>query len=228
MAVSNESLMAKLFKWTTITEYNGVKFYQRIVGDSVLDDARREALLAARKLRRSLRDVDSTEYLIYLDPLEDLSDEELKTGIVAMAMRDVMREYMQTTPRPSLDPISDNPTQEEQENYEAAKQERDDTYVNDMTAYVEDWQKGFEKTLEPRDHTALMNLAKKYRVDQACEQEYSDAFEDHVVSASIYTDDKYKTRLFTLEQYKELPSELKLLLRNAYNNITIDPDTLKN
>src|SRR6185369_12635007 len=209
MAISNDALMAKLFKWTTTVEYNGVKFYQRIVGDSVIDDARREALLESRKLRRELCDTDSSDYLIYLDPLEDLDDTELRESVIIVAMRDIMREYLQNTPRPAILELPDNPSQELQEEYEAAHEEREKNYLADMTAHVDNWRVDFEKTLEGKDRNMIMGLAKKYRVDQACEDRFTQVFEDHVVCASIYADDKYKTRMFMLEQYKELPAELK-------------------
>lgn len=228
MAISNDALMAKLFKWTTKVTYNDVVFYLRIVGDAVLDDARREGLLASRKLRRDLRDVDTTDYLIYIDPLEDLDDGELRDVIIGSAMRDVMREYLQTTPRPSLPTLPDNPSQEDQEEYESAKLERENDYISNMTESVEGWRKDFEKTLDGKERAHLMNMARKHTTDYACEQRFTEVFEDRVVASSIYSDDKYKARTFTVEQYQELPSELKTLLRNAYNNITIDPDSLKN
>lgn len=225
---STDALMAKLFKWTTKIEYNGIVFYQRIVGDAVIDDARQEALLEASKMRRNLRNPDSTEYLIYLDVLEDLEDSEIRDNITGAAIRDTMREYIQSTPRPTLPALADHPSQEEQEEYELEKQRREDDYLANLTEYAEAWRKDFEKTLEGKDRAALVNLAKKYRTDQACEQRFTEVFEATVVCASIYTDDKYKTRMFTVDQYQELPSELKLLLRNSYNNINIDPDSLKN
>lgn len=228
MALSNDALMAKLFKWTTVTDYRDIKFYQRIVGDAVIDDARREALLESRKLRRNLRNVDSTDYLIYIDPLEDLEDSELREMIVVVAMRDVMREYLQANPRAVLAPLGDNPSQEDQEEYEAAREQRDVDFVDNMTAHVEAWRVDFEKTLENKERTALMHMCRKVRVDDACEQCFTETFENQVVCASVYTDDKYKTRMFTLEQYMELPHELRTKLRNAYNTITIDPDSLKN
>lgn len=229
MATMNtDTLMSKLFKWTTKVEYNGLTFNLRIVGDSVLDDARREALLESRKLRRDLRNFDSTDYLIYLDPLEDLDDSELRDVIVSTAMRDVMRDYLQNTPQAVLPALGDNPSQEDQENYEAEKEERERTYIENMTAHVDQWRVSYEKTLENKDRSLLMAQAKKLRTDTACEQRFTEVFEESVVCASVYADEKHTRRMFTPEQYAELPFELKSLLRNAYNNITIDPDTLKN
>lgn len=226
--MSTDALMTKLFKWTTKVEYEGVTFYLRIVGDSVLDDARREALLESRKLRRELRNTDGDDYLIYLDPLEDLDDSDLRDVIVSTAMRDVMRDYLNNTPRPVLPTLGDNPSQEEQENLEAEKEDRERVYIENMTAYVDQWRVGFEKTLESKDRAGLMVMAKKLRTDTACEQKFTDVFEEAVVCSSVYSDEKYTKRMFTPEQYAQLPFDLKSQLRNAYNTITIDPELLKN
>jgi hypothetical protein len=229
MATPNtEALMEKVFKWKKMVEIDDTKFFMRVVSDQVVDDARRTALLESRKLRRSLRDKDSDDHLIYLDPIADLVQEELINLITLAAVRDVMRNYMQTTPRPVAMPLSDNPTQEEQENYEAEKEERDDAYAKDMQQYVESWRKEFVGGLEKKSETELLHLAKRYRTDAVCEDHFQQVFEDHVVSASLYKDEKYKDRAFTVQQFKQLPSSVKTRLVNAYNDLAVSADDVKN
>ena len=226
--MSIDALMTKLFSWKNHITIEGVDFYLRVVSDHVIDDARREALLAARKLRRTLRDTDSDDYLIYLDPLADLEDDGLRNLIIVVAMREVMREYLNTNPRPIIEPLGDNPTQEEQETYEETKENREGEYLAEMESYVANWRTDFEAGLQKRPRDYLLNMAKANRVDQICEEKFSSVFEDYVVANSIYTDDKYKTRMFTLEQYKELPSDIRLKLRDAYNSLSVSPEQIKN
>jgi hypothetical protein len=229
MAVLNtEALMEKLFNWKTTVEIRGVTIYVRVVSDQSLDDARRNALLESRKLRRSLRDPNSDDYLIYLDPLNDLDDDQLRTIITNVAMRRVMGEYINTNPRPELATLGDYPTQEQQENYEAAKEQREEDYLNAMQEYVAAWQADFLKSLETKDRTYLLNAAKANRVDQVCEEKFSDVFEAHVIASSLYADEKYKNRLLTVEQYNALPTDAKQKLRDAYNSLTIGSDDIKN
>lgn len=229
MAANTDTLMAKLFKWTAVVRWNDMNFYLRIVGDATVDDARRIALLESRKLRRSLRDVEGDDFLLYLDPLNDLSDTELKDFITISAMREVMREYINRNPRPSVAELGDYPNQEEQEEHEAAKIDSQETFEENMTAYVDAWRQEFVQTLENQSHEALLNTARKYQTDRVCEDRFSTVFEDIVVSASIYTDDKYKTRMFpSVEAYREIPAELKRLLRDRYDHINIPADELKN
>lgn len=228
MSINTEALMAKLFRWKTHVTIEGIDFYIRVVSDHVIDDARREALLAARKLRRDLRDVTSDDYLIYLDPLADLDTAELKNLVTVVAMREIMRDYLNTNPRPVITPLGDNPSQEEQEEFEAAKEAREGEYLAEMELYVANWRKDFESTLDKRTDEQLLRMARANRIDQVCEEKFSSVFEDHVVAASVYADDKYKTRMFTIEQYKELPNEIREKLRDAYNNMSVSPEQIKN
>jgi hypothetical protein len=226
--MNTEALMAKLFRWHSTVEIQGTKFYVRIVSDQVTDDARREALLESRKLRRNLRDTNTDDYLIYIDPLNDLDDDQLRTLITTTSMREVMREYLNTNPRPVIIPLGENPSQEEQEEWESAKEGREAEYLAEMTTYVESWQKDFIGGLEKRDRQQLFNMAQKLRTDQVCEDKFSEVFEERVVAASVFIDDRYKVRMFTLEQYRELPTEIRQQLRDAYNNMSIAPDEIKN
>lgn len=228
MSLNTEALMAKLFRWKSHVTIEGIDFYIRVVSDQVIDDARREALLAARKLRRDLRNPDSDDYLIHLDPLADLDTKELQNLVIVVAMREIMRDYLNTNPRPVITPLGDNPTQEEQEEFEAAKESREAEYLADMEAYVANWRTDFEAGLVKRTDEQLLHMARANRIDQVCEERFSAIFEDYVVAASIYTNDTYKTKMFTPEQYKELPSEIRQKLRDAYNNMSVSPEQIKN
>lgn len=226
--MNTETLMNRLFKWRTSVVIDGITFYVRVVGDQVIDDARKEALLESRKLRRALRDQESDDYLIYLDALQDLDDESLRNLVIVVAMRTIMREYLNTNPRPVLLPLGDNPTQEEQEQFEESKEAREQEYLAAMELYVEQWREDFTKTLEKRDTAYLLGMAKVNRIDQVCEEKFSNVFEEYVIAASLYSDDKYTKRMLTVPEYRELPSEIKSQLRDAYNNMSIGPDDIKN
>jgi hypothetical protein len=121
-------LMEKLFKWKGVVDYDGMQFYVRVVSDAVIEDARRFALLESRKLRKALRDTASDDYLIHIDLVHDLSDEDLRLSVINLSSRDVAREYVNLNPKSVLEPLGDYPTQEEQEQYEEAKERREIDY----------------------------------------------------------------------------------------------------
>lgn len=228
MPINTELLMSKLFQWKTSLVIEDVPFYIRVVSDQVIEDARKISLLEARKLRRQLRDETTDDYLIHIDPLLDLDDEELRELLLTYGMQEIMRNYMQTTPRVVLPSLGDNPTQVEQEEFEAAKEAQDKEYLEQLQEYVKAWRTEYEETLMKRERSTLFSMARNARVDQICQDLFSTLFEEYVVAASVYTDDKYKTRAFTLEQYKMLPRAIKQKFLDAYNNMTIPADDIKN
>jgi len=224
----NTDLIQKLFNPKKTVEYKGTKFYMRVVTDQVIGEAQRQSLIEARKLRRSLRDVNSDDYLVHLDPIMDLTAEQIVDAMALTVSRDVMREYVQRTPRPVIEALGDYPTQEQQEEYEAAKTEREMQYIEDMNSYMQQWLVDYRAALQSRSLEELQHMYKQARVDRVCEDKFTEEFEARVVAASLYSDEKYKARLFELDQYLELPDEVRQFLRNEYNNLTISPDELKN
>ncbi len=226
---TTESLLSRLFKWTTSVDINGVKLYVRIVADSTIEDARRHALLTARKLRVALRDVSSDEYLISLEPFDyDWNRENLLAYIQISAAKEVMQEYISSNPKPQLTKLGDNPTQEDLENLEVDKIERDAEYLKAAQEYVEDWRQRFLADLEKRTDDDLRIIAKKYKTDELANALYEKSFEDYILCNSVYTDTNLKQKAFTLEEYKELPNEIKQKFYDAYNSINIGSDDLKN
>lgn len=229
MATTSDQIFSKLFNFKTSFAARGITFYMRVVNDSVVDDARSGALLESRKMRRSLRDPNTTEYLIHLDVINDFTDEELKNLITVNASRDVMREYIQNTPRPQLDPLPTNPTQEQQEEHEAAKNEREEVYWNNLDEHLKQWRDTFMAGLDARDRKYWEFMARRYQTDMICEQVFTEYFEDYVAWNSLYTDDKYKTKVFdSLDAYKQLPADLRAELRAKYNDLTVGADDVKN
>jgi len=226
---TTEDLLSKLFRFKKTFTYRDVTFYQRVVTDQVIEDSRKAALLESRKLRHSLRNPSTDDYLVFIDPMEDLTDDELIASIVYMASREVMRDYIQRTPRPILEPLGDYPGQEEQENREAALEEREEQYIKDMQEYIEKWSEEFTTTLKARTRAQLAALYRRHRTDGVCEERFTEEFEDRVFAASLYTDDTYKKRLFSsVDEYRQLPVDVRAKVREEYDTITLTQEDIKN
>lgn len=222
------SLMAKLFQWKSEIEVLGVTFYLKIVTDAVVEDARKHALLVSRRMRRNLRDPLTDEYLMHLDATKDLSDDELKSGLVNLASRDVARAWMNTNPKAPIDPLGDNPSQEEQEQYEAAKEQQETDYLNALQAHLETWQADYEKVMKKQSREQLEAMYRKLRTDRVCEELFGQEFEDYLLAHAIFADPEYKQRAFTIEELSDLPTLVKTRFRDEYNVLSMSMDTIKN
>ena len=118
--------------------------------------------------------------------------------------------------------------EEQQEQHEADKLQRETDYIEAMTTYVESWRVEYTASISKRTVEELRSLAERYRSDRICEDLFTREFEDRILAASVYADAEYKARAFTYDQYRELPAEVKTVLRNAYNGMNLTSDDLKN
>lgn len=226
--MSTSELIQKLFTWKTEFEYRDTKWYQRIVPDSVVEDARKHALVESRRLRQKLRDETSDEYLIYIDPVQDLTDEEIKAALTFVTGREAMQDYVRTTPKPVISAPADGATLEEQERYEADMDERDRQYIEDVREYVSRIENEYRVKLQTATREILVREYRKIQTDQVCETKFQEEFELFLLSASIFTDAKYRNRAFSYNEFKELPTDVRQHFRDMYNSINVDQESVKN
>lgn len=223
----SKELISKLFEFTKEVKIKNQKLYLRIPGDNVVEEARRESLLESRKLRRSLRTPDSDDYLIHLDPVEDYDKDEIIAMCLTLGMRDVMRTYIQTHPKPQLTSLGDNPSLEDQEQHEAEKVQRDIDYNDNMRLHIENWRDSYNKTLNNMDIEQVKNVYKRLKTERVCEDTFNREFEDRIMTYSIYTDKDHKKPAFTIDEYRNLPSNIKTELQEEYGSISLGSDELK-
>jgi hypothetical protein len=221
-------LIESLFRWKKQVTVGETTLYMRVVSDAVIEDARKAALIASRRLRQSLRDVTSDDYLIYLDGVVEFTDEELRNAVTSLSSRDIAREYVNQNPRPVIEPLGDYPTQEQQEEHEAAKEARESEYFEALQAHLVSWQNEFTAGIARLSREQLEAMYKKHRADRVCEDEFTRAFEEFVVAASVYSDEKYRNRAFTVVEYRQLPTKVKEYLRTEYNTLSMQMDDVKN
>lgn len=225
--MTNE-LVQKLFAYKKEVAVNDdVLVYMRIPGDQVVEDARNAALLESRKLRRELRNPESDAYLLHIDAMEDLEDDDLIQACANLAVRDVMRDFVNANPKASLPELSDYPTQAEQEEYAAAKVERENEYLRSLQAYVEDWRKSYTSGLRKQNRDKLKNAFHKLKTDRVCEEKFSEMFEDLIIVEAIFADADCKQRAFTVAEFNNLPSVVKNRLRSEFSTLSISGEDIK-
>lgn len=224
----SQELLAKLFNFKKEVVYKEeIHLWMRVPNDQVIDDARTDALLAARTLRRQLRDSQSKEYLLYLDSVEDFEEDDLYSACVTLAMRDVMRDYVNTNPKPPLPSLGDYPTQEEQEEYAVAKAQRELDYAEGMRLYVESWREQYLGGLKRGGVERAKQIYKKLRTDRAAEDLFTEKFEESMISRSVFLDEACKKPAFDPEQYKQAPSDFRRFVRDQMNELSVGGDELK-
>lgn len=223
-----QDIMERLFLWKTEVTYRGTTFHQRIVSDATIEDARQHALVASRKLRRDLRNKESDSYLIYLDPINDLNDEDLRNAIVYGESRDVMSDFIRSTPRRVVDKPGDGATLEDQELYQEELEKRDTEYGEELKRHIDLWEVDYRRNMEKWDRERLTYQYTQLQTDSVCNAKFTEVFEQFVLAASVYLDGKFKQRAFTNEEFASLPESVRQMFRDSYNNINIGADDIKN
>lgn len=232
----------KLFTWRTTLNISGQTFHVRIVGDSTIEEARHKGLLEARTLRSNLRNSNSEDYLTYLSVVKDLEDDVVIGQIVDAESEGIIREYVTTNPRPKVPELGDYPTQEEQEEREAAFEERERIYMQELEKYVENWRDKRTEGLQFNEKEGAGDLEtqrqgyrnylemtwKKLLVDRLAEDRFQKVYENVVLSQCLFYDEDMKEPVFSsYDEFKSLPSEVKQIIKDAYNSINVSAEEIK-
>lgn len=224
-----EDLISRLFNWKKEVVINDITMYIRIVGDSAVEEARIAALTESRRLRVALRDKESDLYMAYMTEVEEFDDDYLKRVITNLRSREVVQEYVRRNPRPALPEQSDYPSLEEQEAYEEAKVERETTYMKNLQAYIEGWQDDYMKSLGKRKREQLVQEWKDVRINTLTETKFSEVFQDYVLFKSLFSDPDLTKPVFTdFKVFRNLPTQVKTVLRESYDELSVSVDEIKN
>lgn len=230
----NDVDINKLFSWGTVYEIvdgnNEVqaKVYMRLLGDADTNKARVYALRKSHELRKALKDLDSTERLIYIRPIEELELEDIVNYIVVFSMREITnRAYKEVKVKKPAQPKSDA-SLEKMEKY----QEEIDQYPIKLKEAVEKYmKKGVDELKESLKTSTKEELYKRYEnalIGEFCEQEAIRAYKDMELYMACYKDENYKERFFSsFEEFDNLDTQVKMDFRAAFDRIEVGMDELK-
>jgi len=85
-----------------------------------------------------------------------------------------------------------------------------------------------KKLLYKKSVEELYEQYKKFLIDEMCEMTATRAFKDMEIYLGCYKDDEYSELFFdNFGQYENLPTEVKLNFRSAYEKLNFPMDELK-
>jgi|SRR5688572_9901557 len=230
----NDVDITKLFVWGTEYEIvNGddevlAKVFMRILGDADVNKARVYALRKSFELRRKLKDSNSEERLIYIRDFDDVTDEELINYIVAYSMREIGNDShkMVKVKRPTQ-PKADA-SLEKMEKFQKEVDDYPNKVKEAVSKYMKDAVDKLKKSLEGLTKEALYKKYEKLLVEEFCEQEALNSYNEMQLYLGCYKDAEYKERFFeSFEQYENLDSQVKKDFRTAYDRLDVRMDELK-
>lgn len=230
----NDVDISKLFIWGKefeITDSEGkveAKVYMRLLGDADVNRARVYALRKSREFRLQLADEKSDERMIYVRKPEELSRKELMGYITMFSIREITeRAFKEVKVAVPKMPKAGAPLkkmeqyQKELDEYPQKLQEAVKQFTKKETAKLE---KDFEGVTDEELYKKYVELL----IEEFCEQEALRAYNDMELFLGCYKDEDYKERLWEdYDRYDNLPTEIKIQFRAAYESLKMKMDELK-
>lgn len=228
----NDVKISKLFLWgdkiDLETPQGTIEVWMRVIGDADVNRARVYALRKSADLRKKLKDVDSDEH-IALIPMLDITDKEkaVEAILIFQVKKFADQAFKDLDIKYPVEPDSDA-SLEEQEAYQKTVDEFPD-YVNKLTekaiTKLSNKERGRLKRLKD---AKLQDFYSKLVIESLCETEMYHAFQDMTVYFACFTTQEYNTRMFNnIEEYVNLPTEVKTILADFCGALTVDIETLK-
>jgi dsDNA-binding SOS-regulon protein len=229
------SKIAKLFRWHKKVDIKDGEtvlgtVYLRLVGDSDFQEAKVAALKASKTLRIKLRNPDSEEHKSTFSDIESLTKEELCMGVTFGEIADYRDEALVNFPEKEVPQLPDNPTLEEQENYEEMLEKRQNDRAETLAKYIEkrsDERK--EELAKLEDVDKLREMYKHSIINLKCSEEFTRVFREYQVYKGTYEDNKFTKLAFdSYDEFLDSAPQLKNLLLGAYIGLELSGEELKN
>jgi len=227
--------LSKLFRWhkkVDITEGDNVlaTVYVRLVSDADFQEAKSVALRRSKELRIKLRDPNSEEHKSNFLDIDSLTRDELIMGISFGELPDYRDEALLQVPEKSPPELPDNPTLEQQEDYETKLEE----IRNERAKFISDF---IEKRAEERraeldkieDINKIREMYTRSVINMKCVEEFTRVFREYQVYKGTFNDAKFIQPAFdSYEEFEECAPQLKNQLLKAYVNLELTGEELKN
>ena len=233
MENSKVELIEKLFSWhkeTPILDAKGVeigKVYQRLCGDADIQKSRVTALRYSREMRIKLKDINSDEYLAYVDAYDDLSKEDLINLILFDELIEIRNKVEKDFYFPDPQEPKDDDT-EEWENYQVLVDSWEDRRTEKLNSLVTEAIEDRKFELNNKSLEEIQKQVRLSKINNLCENELRIRFMEMVTYLGTYKDKKFKKRLFnSFQEFLDSPDILKNQLINGYNSLELSSVNLK-
>jgi len=234
--------LEKLFLWKgeiTIKDRSGepviirtkpLVLYQRVIGDADLVHARKQALKASRKLRKSLRDQTSDSAASMLPDYESAEPKLLCNMIVMAEALSLRRQATELVSRPK-EPKSpkSGATLEDQEKYEAKLEENTKVYLDDINTKIRELMDKRIEELKAMDNKLLPDIFLNATINSLCQAEMLNVFNSWCAYLGTYSDRNITKRAFkAYNSFDNSATELKEQVIRGYLSLEMGGEDLKN
>ena len=212
-----------------------ITIWLRIIGDDDLQDSYREARLRSAAKRTSLRNPESKEYRDEIELISEATVENCVDLIKAARANIFTAEAQSNVARSELPKIEefatdpDAPSLEEQEKFDKAVRDIEDSYQKALEDYVKSRIETLESELKAMDLETLRTEAKLETSNIMALAVFMEEVQDQKTWRAIYSDKDFKEHEFkNIEEFRSTHGFIKDQLRLAYQELELNPDEVKN
>jgi hypothetical protein len=207
----------------------------RLLGDYDLGEAYRQGRIASAKIRRALKDDTSDEYFAEISIIEDGESKDLielvkqskQSDFYSLAQSAIDRKDLPKIEDFAVDP--DAPTLEEQEKQDLDALNNEVAYQNEIREFVETKSQELVDRLNTVSREELVEESKKALGDLRALTVFIQEILNQKIFRGTYLDKECKTRAFKdYDEYLNQHTFVKSQLEQAYQQLEISPDDLKN
>jgi hypothetical protein len=226
--------VSTLFNWGkefSLVDRNGgeiYKVYIKLIGDAEYGKSRVMALRKSAELRKKLNNPESDERLAFIPEKEFIEKDKLVELIVIYSMSELSKVAKKQMLIVYPMDIPSDATLEQQEEHQAIIDNFDKKYMdtfNESLSKVIDEKKA---ELNKFDADQLYNDLVSNLINQLCEQELNTRFMEYCTYFGSYSDPEFKNRLFgSIDEFNNLPTEIKNQFIKHYNSLEINSEELK-
>ena len=228
----NDVDISKLFEWgarmTLATPKKDVDVWVRVVGDADVNKARVYALRKSAELRKKLINRDSDERIAMIPELDKESKPKVVELLLTLLIKGISADALDNLDIKYPAELRSDASLEEQEKHQAIIDGFPE-YVEGLTKKAID--KGVSKERKRLNKMSMDRLEDLYvdtLIEQLCEAEMYQSFQDKVVYFACFLDEAYTVPLTTdFDDFLNLPTEAKTALADFYGTLTVDIDALK-
>lgn len=214
---------------------NPVTVWIRIIGDESLQTAYKLARIKSGKRRDSLRNQESMEYQDEVLPILEADKETCMQLIELSVENNFMSEAISNVEReelPKLEEIAidaDAPTLEEQEKLDAMVVKQEEDYQKAIDEYVETRKAELKVTLKDKTLDELRVQATFETSNALALATFLIEVQNQKVYRSVFLDKECKIPAFDdVDEFADLPPHNKKQLIEAYQELEMSPDDVKN
>lgn len=232
--LTNKQILDRLYGWSAELELKDTKgetftkVYQRVIGDAALEDSRKKALIASRKLRLSLKDKTSEDYFIHIAPLLDLTRDEKLVTLTNAKYSQFRTLAFSSVEKTTLPELESEATQEEQEEHLAKEKELNDSYYDEVFKKVNELVAKFKVDSEAKSDDAINQELIAATIESMCQDRMVSVFHEMCAYQGTFKDKNFSKQAFTLDEFYNLLSYIKVQVVEGYMSLELGADDLKN